>query len=480
MGGLETEVAADTTTILLESANFEPAGIRRCGVALGLRTEASTRFEKSLDPAHTVLAIQRFVHLARNEFPELRLTSTLSDAYPKPAQPVTVEVDTGFVRRFLGHKVTDKEMTTILRRLEFEVEPSRGKLRIGVPSFRATKDISIEADIIEEIARSVGYDNFTPGLPDVAVRHFPPNTQHRVEKNTLRTLCLGCGYAEVHRYIWYDADWLRRIGFQPPAGIELRNPSATGQEMLRHTLLPGLLEAVECNRLQEDAFKLLEIGTVFPNSAASSEQRRMLGLVSVQRGKKSEDDLFASLKGEIETWALQALDRSVEYRRPAAGAMAMPWTHPQKAAEIVIEGRLVGVVSIVPLPLRKAMNEHLASWGIAWAELDLGPLMDLPQAEWKLRPIPEFPEVELDFSMLVPASVEYGSVNSALAAFAHPLLRRVQYVTAFEGGSVPAGKRSLTYRVRLSAADRTLSDDDLTAFRQAFHAFLTAHGYELR
>jgi phenylalanyl-tRNA synthetase beta chain len=300
-----------------------------------------------------------------------------------------------------------------------------------------------------------------------------------MEKNALRTLCLGQGYAEVHHYIWYDAAWNRTLGYVPGPGIELRNPAAAGQEMLRHTLLPGLLAAVDRNRLYEDVFKLCEIGSVF-NPTAELTQHRSIGLVSVQRGKKVEDELFSALKGDLETWAWQTLDRPVEFRRPALDDPAPPWVHPQKTAEVWVDDRRLGLVSVVPMALRRAIDEHLGPWGIAWAELDLTPLAALPPADRKLRRIPEYPEVDLDFSMIVPATVAYGQVNAALARLEHPLLRRISYVTSFEGGSLPPGKRSLTYRTRLGADDRTLSEEDLTAFRQAFRDFIVQQGFEMR
>ncbi|NOX58102.1 MAG: phenylalanine--tRNA ligase subunit beta, partial [Planctomycetes bacterium] len=162
MGGLESEVAEGTQSILLESANFEPVGIRKTCAALGLRTEASARFEKSLDPQNTVLSIRRFVHLAKVEFANLNVVSQLSDCHPNPPEPITVKVDPKTVSRAMGHPVDAKDMTSILEAIGFNVESNGGGLTVGVPSFRATKDISIEADIIEEIARNVGYDNIAP------------------------------------------------------------------------------------------------------------------------------------------------------------------------------------------------------------------------------------------------------------------------------------------------------------------------------
>ena len=479
IGGLETEISPQTRSILLESANFEPAGIRRCATALGLRTEASARFEKSLDPANTVVAIQRFIHLARNEFPKLTVASRLSDCYPAPAKSITVEIDPGFARRFMGHDVSDEEMTSILTAIGFDVRPGRETLEVGVPSYRATKDVSIEADVIEEIARYVGYDNITPAPPEVALRHFPPNAQHVIERDTLRMLCLGLGYCEVHRYIWHDDAWLRKLGIEAPAGMELRNPSAAGQHLLRHTLMTGLLQAADRNRLYMDAFRLCEVGSVFPGGPESKAQSRRLGLICAQRGKRAEDDLLAALKGDLETWSWQVLGVPLAFA--LANETPRPqWAHVQKTAAVTVRGNTVGTVSAVPLTLRRAMDEHLSTWAIAWAEIELEPLASVAADAVTLAAIPEAPEVELDFSVLVDAAVSFGAAGDKLAAFDHPLLRRITYADSYEGKSIPAGKRSLTYRTRIGAADRTLVEEDVADFRKTFEAFITRCGFQLR
>jgi phenylalanyl-tRNA synthetase beta chain len=479
MGGLESEVAEDTQTILLESANFEPSGIRKTCAAIGLRTDASARFEKSLDPNNTTLAIQRFVHLASAEFPELQMASRLSDAYPNKLADITVEVDPILVARTMGHPVEEKQMTDILTAIGFGVESKAGKLSVRVPSHRATKDISIQADIIEEIARNVGYDNITPQLPEVQVRHFAASPQHVTERNALRAFCMGLGFNEVHLYIWYDEEWLKRLAYKPEAGPVLVNPAAVGQEQLRSSLMPGLLQATDRNRFHADAFKLCEVGTVFKEGPKSKNQSRHLGLVSARRGKGVGDELFASLKGDLETWAWQTLGCGLAYDHVSPDA-APPWTHEHKTANVVTNGKTIGTVSVCPLALRRNIDEHLAAWSIAWAEINLDLLHDFKVEFQQLRRVPEYPEVELDFSLLIDATSPYAAVNENLARFDDPLLRRITYVGAYEGKSVPTGKRSLTYRVLFGSPERTLAEDDVGALKTSFEKHIGSCGYELR
>jgi phenylalanyl-tRNA synthetase beta chain len=369
MGGLETEIGPDTKSLLLESANFEPATIRRCAAALGLRTDASVRFEKSLDPANTVLAIRRFMHLAGPEFSEMRLASRLSDGYPQPARPIRIEVDPHFVARFMGHPIETPEIIDLLTPLGFTVEEEGERLIVGVPGYRATKDVTLEADVIEEIARYVGYDHIEPVLPEMEVRCFEPNALHEFEQASLRVLCDGLGFTEVHDYIWYDSAWTRKLGFCPGECIELRNPPAAGMHQLRQTLLPGLLAAVDVNRHHSTDLKLLELGgTFFPGSGESYE-RRHLGLVIARRQRRAEAALLAELKGIVETWSTQTTGQPVAFGVADADA-ARPWEHPQMTATVMIGATRAGRISALPLALRQAMDEHLASgpwFGPSWS-----------------------------------------------------------------------------------------------------------------
>ncbi len=481
MGGLDTEIRPQTQSLLLESANFEPSTIRRCANALGLRTDACVRFEKSLDPTNTVLAIQRFMHLARPEFPQMQLASRLSDAYPEPAEAVRVEVNSRFVARFMGHPIEDKDIVDILTPLGFHVESAGDRLVVEVPSWRATKDISIEADVIEEVARYVGFNSIEPVLPDVEVRCFEPNALHELEQASLRLLCLGLSFCEIQGYIWYDSNWTRRLKFDPGPCCELKNPASAGMHLLRQTLMPGLLAAVELNRHYAADLRLVELGGVFfPEEPPDRDphERRHLGLVLARRQKGVEETLLAELKGVLETWSTQTLGRPARFEPDQTGA-ARPWEHPQMTARVVVGDAPVGRLSALPLSLRRAMDEHLAAWSAVWAEIELNGLCT-PSPVEKLRPVPAHPEVDLDFSFLVPVSARYTAVAGQLAGFEHALLKRISYVGCYEGKSIPSDRRSLTVRCRIGDSARTLVDDDIASFRVAFEGFLGTCGWTLR
>jgi phenylalanyl-tRNA synthetase beta chain len=491
MGGADTEIQTGTTELLLESANFEPATIRRAATAMGHRTDASARFEKSLDPAHTVLAIQRFVKLARAELPEMKLTSRLSDAFPNPPQTRVIQLDPKFVSRYIGREITVEQIEGILRPLAFEVRRVDDRLDVTVPSFRATKDITIDADLVEEIARCLGYGTVEPALPHVTVRYAEPDAPARLERATLALLTGGMSYAEVHRYIWFDDAWLSKLGFDPGPTIRLRNPAAMGQERLRTTLVPGLLAAVDLNRRHFERFELLEVGSVFVSGqsaalagsgdfrSAEDHEDRRLALVRVAPGRKAavEDELHARLKTDLTTWMLQMFGETPSFQ---AASASFPWQHEVKTSNILLGEDPLGRVTVVPTALRRRIDEHLQAWSIAISEVSLSMLSNRRKTERRLAPVPVYPQISLDFSVLSPASRPYAQIEQALARFDHALLRRLSFVDSFEGGAVPTGRRSFMFRATIGDPTRTLSEADVQTFRQSFIEYLARNELPLR
>lgn len=481
MGGADTEVTAQTNSLLLESANFEPATIRRCATTLGHRTDASARFEKSLDPHQTVLAIQRFVKLARASLPELKLTSRVSDAFPCPPAPTVVEVSPDFAGRYVGRPVTADQIRDILTPLGFAVRSVGDRLSVTVPTFRATKDITIEADVIEEVARFISYGSIEPVLPEVTVRYAEPAAIAQLERRTLTLLCGGLSYAEIHRPIWFETDWLRQLKYEPGPTVTLRNPVAAGAERLRTTLVPGLLAAVDLNRHHFDRFELLEIGSAFfaDGQGDADREHRHLGLALVMPGRKPthEDELLRRLKTDLETWARQTLCATLLF---AAASPQAPWEHPAKTAAVTSDGRSIGRLTVLPAAVKRGIDEHLAAWSIALAEIDLSAVVDRPIAHRKLVPVPVYPQIDLDFSVLTDAARRYEDLSRSLAKFDHDLLRRLAFVDSYEGGSVPAGQRSLTFRATIGHDARTLAEDDIQGFRAAFIRFLEQDQLRLR
>jgi phenylalanyl-tRNA synthetase beta chain len=340
--------------------------------------------------------------------------------------------------------------------------------------------VSIEADVIEEIARFVGYGNIAPAMPAITMRRFEPHALHELEQRTIGYFSQAHGFHEIHGYLWYDDAWLRQINVAPGAGIELRNPAAEGLHRLRSHLMPGLLAAAARNRFYFDDLALLELGSVFADGADETDtEHRNLGLVLARRSRKAEEELLLALKGAVENWAWE------RFARPGGGRQVpprtgCPWDHAHRTAEAFLGDAAISRVSVIDASLRRAMDEHLSAWAIAWAEVRLSGLEAIAPRVEALASLPAFPLVELDFSFLVPAESRYADVVGVIAAFRHELLKCVRYLGAYQGEAVADNRRSLTFRVVLGDDRRTLTEADTAAFRAEFEGHLSAAGHSLR
>lgn len=480
MGGVETEVSDNTQSLLLESANFDPATIRRTAGRLGLRTDASARFEKSLDPAHTEIAIRRFIHLAQEIYCDLAPATRLSDCFPAPPPTAHVTVNPKHVARTIGTELSIDRATQILEPLGFSVAAQASDWQVTVPSYRAANDVSIEADVIEELARYVGYGRIEPAMPQVAMRRFEPNALHRLEKKTLAHFTAAEGFNEIYGYLWYDGAWLAQLGIDPGPCIELKNPAAAGLERFRRSLIPGLLAAANRNRHHFPKLTLIELGSVFEPGDQDSPEQRRVGLLVAHRTKKADETLLIQLKSAIERWAWQHYARRIGYVPDESGKGADPWVAAARHASILLEDTQVGNLSVIDAALKRKMDEHWAAWSIAWAELRLDSLAALTPRTETRSTIPAFPLVEMDFSFVVPATTPFRQIAAALGRFEHAAHRQTRFVDSYESKSVGPGKRSLTVRLVAGDAARTLSQADTDDFHAAFETHLKGCGYEIR
>jgi phenylalanyl-tRNA synthetase beta subunit len=261
--------------------------------------------------------------------------------------------------------------------------------------------------------------------------------------------------------------------------VEVANPAAEGLQQLRRSLMPGLLASVAKNRFYFPAFSLIELGSAFERGDPQDWEFHHIAAVSARRGKGAESELYNHLKGAIEGWAWRRFARSVEFA-PAPANRERPWEHPHRTAEVRVNGVGTGRISVIDIALRRLIDEHLTAWGIAWVELRLDGLEQLAHVTEQIDRIPEYPLVEMDFSVLVPRAARYGQVVDKLSSFDHPLLRRIRYVGSYEGEAIGHDRRSLTFRTIIGDDTRTLVDEDANAFRREIEQYVVACGYEIR
>ena len=240
IGGAGSAISAKTTRVVLESANFQASSIRKTSSAIKLRTDASMRFEKAQDPANTVRGLARAVELLQEVSPGIRLVGGLVDRRKTLAPPPPIDLPLDWLARKLGRSMEAAEVRGILERLEFRViEPAPGLLRVTVPSWRATKDISMRDDLVEEVGRMVGYASITPQAPLVLSR-VPPGNPTRRFQHEVRNIFVDLGFTEVYNYSFLSEESVRAFGWDPAAHVRVANPIASDQALMRASLLPGL------------------------------------------------------------------------------------------------------------------------------------------------------------------------------------------------------------------------------------------------
>ena len=474
MGGQNSEIREDTTQVVLEAANFHPSIVRMTASRLGIRTDSSARFEKSLDPELALDASRAFCALLCELDSGARVTSALVDVKaPRPALPViTLPID--LVDRRLGVALGRETIVNYLERLGFGVTGDGDVLEVAVPSWRATKDISIAADLIEEVGRSFGYDNIPPAPPQVVLSRPHPNKQKIFEADARTYLTRAAGMDEIMTYAFDTDPHLEIIGAVPESRVLLENPISAEMPAMRTHLGANLLMALQRNERREERLRVFEIGRVFQPDAdpkALPHQPVTLGglVADATLGEDAEAQLFAGLKG-----ALMGLSRAVGRAplRLVQGGVSHPWAHPVRQAQLLgPDGAVLGYLADAhPAVLHALDLGHRA----ALFEIDLDAWRAGDEQGATYRPLPRFPSANRDFAVLVDESIRAGAVSDAIYG-AHPdRVRDVTFQSVYRGQGVPEGQKSMAWSVTFLDEDTTLNDDDVRALETAVWEALKA------
>jgi phenylalanyl-tRNA synthetase beta chain len=451
IGGLASAISASTTSIVLEAANFNAASVRKTSAALKLRTDASMRFEKSQDPHNTVRALARALDLLPLISPGIRLVGGLADRLAKLHHPERVPLDLDWLARKLGRELEAGEVKRILESLQFGVaESGFGKLWITIPSWRATKDIALPDDLVEEVGRMIGYDSIDPQPPLVpcAPSFDPPEREFL---RGVKRMMAARGYTEVSNYSFISEEEARRFGFPVEDHVRVLNPIAAGQELLRTSLLPGIHRNIVENAKHFDEFRLFEVGHEIHK--ADERQHLMAALFSKNAG-------LLELKGISECLASGLHVREATPRS---------WEHPARCAELWANGREIGRLS----ELHPSLVENGRA---AVLDIDLGALQELTPARASYMPVRRFPTSAFDLSIIAGVRELAGNLEQEIRRFAES----VEYIREYQGDPLPPGKKSVSFRVVAGAPDHTLTADEITDLRNKIIEGLNILGYELR
>ncbi len=477
MGGYDSEIKSDTTEVVLEAANFQARSVRRASARLGLRTEASARFEKALDPGFAHLAARHFTSLLLQVCPSARVSGALVDVKAPEAERTIIRLNPNAVSRRLGMEVQLGTTRTVLKQLGCDVQDSSsGELRVVVPTWRATKDVAIAEDLIEEIGRLHGYGNIPPKPSKVDIK-APALSLAKVQERTTRSwLALACGRHEVLSYAFVHRPTLEKLGCTTAGHLKMENTISAEWDHLRRSLVPNLLLFAERNARQCERFGLFELGRLFvppdePGEGRLPSQDRWVGLMTVHAATEDDAELrFRALKGEV----AGLIDRlglpAPAFVRPGDldggdGWLGhrRAWVHPQRSAAVVVGNAVVGYLTLLHPKAALALD---VGRPMSVAELNLEALLQVGRVPRKYEPLPRFPAIQFDLSFEVAETVTAGAIAATVrAGIPSGLLREVEHFASFRlpGGGDGKGKKSVSFHLTFRAEDRSLTDAEVKA-----------------
>jgi len=474
IGGLDTAISEKTTRLVLESANFQASSVRKTSAALKLRTDASMRFEKAQDPHNTVRGLARAVELLEELSPGIRLVGGLADQKTELRTPRPIELPLDWLERKLGRRIDPAEVRGILERLAFGVSEHAPRVfSVSVPSWRATKDISIKDDLVEEVGRMVGYDTITPQAPLVPASVPPANPERKFHYD-VRNLFTGLGFTEVYNYSFVSEEPVRAFGLDPACHLRVMNPIASDQALMRSSLVPGVWRNITENSKHRESFRLFEIGL---------EIHKRVGQTSrpLERDDGLPDEvphLVAAIydrHGDGVSGLLEA-KRAAECLMPGAQvcpAPGRPFEHPARAADVLWKGDKTGRL----FELHPAMIE---AGRAAILDIDLRAVGRLRVADKKYTPIRRYPTSAFDLSVIAGERELAGKLESLISNFAGPLVESIEFLRQYSGPPLAPGQKSVSFRLTAGSSERTLSSEEVGAIRERIIEGMRALGYELR
>jgi phenylalanyl-tRNA synthetase beta chain len=452
IGGAGSAISNATTRIVLESANFNAPGIRKTSSRLKLRTDASMRFEKAQDPVNTVRGIARAVELLEQVSPGIRVAGGLADAYRPAAAVPPLVLPLDWLDRKLGKALPAAEVRAILESLQFRVEEITPRtFSVFVPSWRSTKDVSIKDDLVEEVGRMVGYESITPTAPLTPARVAPANPE-RAFHNRVCEMAGAQGFTEVYNYSFVSEDMARTFSDDPH--VEVANPIAADQNLLRRSLLPGILKNIRDNARHFDTFRLFEIGREISQDGETPHLAAAI---------YAKDDGIAGLF---------ELKRLAECLLPGITVVpdrALRHEHPQRSAKVGHGDKHLGRLFEFHPRLMKVGRA-------AVLDLDLKKLQDHQPPSPRYKPLRRFPVSTFDLSVIAEPQTLIEDVKAKLSRYAGQEVL-VEFVRDF---TLPDGRRSLSYRLTVGAPDRTLTSEEVGSTRSRIIEGMQAAGYELK
>lgn len=457
MGGLDSGISRETQEIIIEAANFEASCIRQTSTRLGLRSDSSARFEKSLDHNLCAMALERMVALVLELCPKAKVASAVADV-GKPSQhvgPLNIPVD--FFSKKIGVVIPTKIIVNILSRLGFGVKEKKNIFSITIPTWRATKDISIPEDILEEVARIYGYENIPASLPIFPITPPTEDKKQNLEKSILDIFVRELRYTEVYNYSFVSGEQIKKFGDDAAAYLELDNPLSKERPYLRQHLLFNIIDNIQKNSPEYSELRLVEIGKKF----MPEETGVRAGTNSNELLPRQDTWLCAAYADKENATPFWKVKQAVEIINSELGLSIkfvkedklFPWDHPTRVVALECADKIIGAV----FELNPQVGNILGlDRRVAAVTLNLTALSQLKIAGARYVAMSLYPEVVRDLAFTVKKNITHAEIVAAIGSQV-PLFKKVELFDVFAGKGVATDKKSVAYHLTYGNDERTLT-----------------------
>ena len=466
MGGAKDSILPDTKRVILEVANFESTGIRRTALRYDTRTEASSRYEKAVDPERCDQALSLSMKYFHELYPELKVTG-FCDRYVTPLKKAEIDVSLTWLAKRLGKDLTNEEVQKKLELLGFEVAIDGDNMHVTAPTWRSTGDISIKDDVMEEVARMYGYDNFEATPFTTAFEGAINQRDQDLIRSIKEYLAIRCGMQEVYTYPWMNDVFMNAVLQSTEGVLRLSMPPAPDLSYIRSSLLPNLCEAVVKNERYFDDFAIFEEAQVFfdrnytsPYDETESlpEQRRHIG-AAFASSVKDVTQLFREAKGVLEYMPRYTHMEGFTFRKEEKPVWAdnIVWLNIFRGEEKIGDMGLVAK--------KVSMDCGIKNLSVMLFEFDATKLVPLRSRTNRFTHLAEYPETDYDISMLFDSDAAWADIHEAIMGQkkASALVKEAAFVDEYRGKQIPAGKKSVTIRLTIGAGEKTLTSQEIEA-----------------
>lgn len=462
MGGAKDSILPTTSKVILEIANFQAAGIRRTALRYDNRTEASARYEKAIDPERCDQAFDLSMQLFSQLYPEMKVTG-LVDEYPRHLKQAEIDVPLSWLERRLGKRLSPDEIKHKMELLGYGITFNGDNMHVVVPTWRSTGDVSIQADIMEEVARMYGYENFEAEpittTFDGAINQLDKDLERRIKEY----LAIRCGMQEIFTYPWMEESYVNAVLQSTEGILSLSTPPSPAERFVRSSLLPNLCKAVVKNERYFNEFSIFETAQVFrdenytspydPREKLPSQRKNVAGAFATT--DKDITALFRKAKGVVEMMARYVHMEALTFKQAEKPVWAdnVVWLNIYRGDE------KVGDLAL--LAKKVSMACGIKNMNVMLFQLDQDSLVPLKSRTNTFTHLAEYPMTDYDISLLVDGSVQWKDVAQTVRGIKSELLHGAAFVDEYRGKQVPAGKKSLTLRLAIGSKDKTLTSAEI-------------------